>query len=117
MGAKRPRNKVRKVSRPLQRLVMAGRTADQPTGTLPTTTWLATAHLERGKNTALSPTNFSLIGTPQYCSGIALFYQTQADALGTKLLECALAKCQMLAAKTMRNIYSDTKTNFYRPAP
>jgi len=113
MGAQRPRNKVRKVSRPLQRLVMAGRTVDPPTGTLPATTWLATANLERGKNTALSPTNFHLTGTPQYCSGIAPFYRTQANTLGTKLLECARAKSQMLDAKTVRETCSRTNIYFY----
>ncbi|MFV8784457.1 hypothetical protein ACNKU7_18730, partial [Microbulbifer sp. SA54] len=114
---KRPAQKVHKVSRPLQRLVMAGRAADPLTGTLPATAWLATARIKQGKNTAIFPTCFSLIGTPQYCSGFSLLYRTLANTLGKKPLECALAKCQMLDAKTVRKNCSRTNINFYRPAP
>ena len=87
------------------------------TSTLPATAWLATARKLRGKNTAVSPTCFYLIGTPQYCSGIAPSYRSRANTLGTKLLECAVAKSQMLDAKTVRKTFSGTNTNFYRPAP
>jgi len=66
MGAKRPRNKVDKVSCPVQRLVMADG-SEVPTGTE-----CAEAPLKREKNFQLPSTNYSHIGTPRYCSGFAI---------------------------------------------